>query len=435
LGLLGLQSSFPMEAPSTGVMVVGGLVLVAAITVGALRSRHSTWRWVLATTCVVVPLGSYVVVYALKGYSYQQWKWIAFFVPLYIVGALGLGAVALLRVPRDRRAGQWGRVTPLVVGGALVVLLATQVGLAYNASHQIWFNIPTHEGWYILGPDLREVATGPAYRGVQGVDLDLPDAWQNGWAAEQLAPRTVTYQGPAYFSTSEPIGQWTLERADQPGLHPPGAEIRVVNASYRLVRDANRVPVGTLWNVGNCAGLYRFDGRRWVAVERTAGSGEYRLRVVPDARRAGTRAPLLTRSTDAPLAVDALQLEYLPGSRARIVVQHGVATYGSSTVTPVGSGRGRVGRAFGLPAGAPMDLDAVFDPSTGEVRVTSGTTELLNTSLRFFEPQRGTTLIGRNVTTRYLQHGGSSTATFTGVIQVLPATAPTCAALHAAGRL
>src|SRR6202043_1698139 len=111
----------------------------------------------------------------------------------------------------------------------------------YNASHQIWFNIPNREGWYTLGPDLRTVASGPAYRGVGAVDLDLPDAWQNGWAAELLTPRRVTYQGASYFSTSEPVGAWTLERADQPGRHPPGAEDRVVNATYRLVRDTNRV--------------------------------------------------------------------------------------------------------------------------------------------------------------------------------------------------
>jgi hypothetical protein len=207
-----------------------------------------------------------------------------------------------------------------------------------------------------------------------------------------------------------------------------------VNATYRLVRDTNRVAIGTLWVVGDCAGLYRFDGRRWVALERTPASGEHRLRVVANAEPAGTRTPLLTRSTDAPLAVDALQLEYLSGGQARIVLQHGVASYGGRAVASAGSTSGRRGPAFGLPVGQPVDLDAVFDPVTGEVQVTSGGARLLDTRVRFFEPTRGTTLVGRNVPTRYLQHGGSSTATFTGVVQQLPTSTPLCARLRAAGR-
>jgi hypothetical protein len=435
LGLLGLQSSFPPRSPSAATLVLGGVVLVAIVAAGWVHRSQSPWRIGLAVTCVLVPLGSYLVAYQIEGYSYQQWKWIAFFVPLVVVGVLALAVTAVLRSGRESTQWPWGARTPLVAGVALLALLGAQLGLAYEASHQIWFNIPTHDGWYILRPDLRTVASGPAYQGVRSVDVDLPDAWQNGWAAEALIPRRVSFQGPAYFSTSEPTAAWTLERADQPGIHPPGSESRAVNSTYRLVRDATREPVGTLWVVANCAGLYRFDGRRWVALERTPGSGEFRLRITAAPRRPGTRAPLLVRSTQASLGVDALQLEYLPGNRARIVLQHGVATYGAETVTEVGDRRGRRGPTFALPAGQKLDLDAVFDPLTGEVRVTSGGASLLDTTVRFFEPHQGSTLVGRNVTTRYLQHGGTSTARFTGMIQVLPASAPQCLALHAAGRL
>ncbi|HEV3390525.1 MAG TPA: hypothetical protein VG057_16005 [Solirubrobacteraceae bacterium] len=438
LGLLGLQSSFPRQAPSSAVLVLGAAAVLVSVAAGLARAgRAIRWRAALAATCVAAPLASYALVYVIRGFSYQQWKWIAFFVPLFVVGALGLVTIAVLAERPDHggHARRGRRTRPAtVVGLALVALLGVQVGLAYNASHQIWFNIPNREGWYTLGPDLRTVASGPAYRGVGAVDLDLPDAWQNGWAAELLTPRRVTYQGASYFSTSEPLGAWTLERADQPGRHPPGAEDRVVNATYRLVRDTNRVAIGTLWVVGDCAGLYRFDGRRWVALERTAASGEHRLRVVANAEPAGTRTPLLTRSTDAPLAVDALQLEYLSGGRARIVLQHGVASYGGRAVASEGSTSGRRGPAFGLPVGQPVDLDAVFDPVTGEVQVSSGGARLLDTKVRFFEPTRGTTLVGRNVQTRYLQHGGSSTAAFTGVVQQLPTSTPLCARLRAAGR-
>lgn len=50
----------------------------------------------------------------------------------------------------------------------------------------------------------------------------------------------------------------------------------------------------TLFAVGDCDGLYWSDGETWFAVERTAATGDYPLRVTFPDRRPGTRETLLT---------------------------------------------------------------------------------------------------------------------------------------------
>jgi hypothetical protein len=428
IGLLGFQPVLTNTSPTTNVLIGGGAIVLVVCGLAALTTaRDERWRASLGAAAAIVPLVVYGVVFQVLGASYQQWKWMSFFVPLYVVGVTGLGAAVVIRavgLPRLRR------VLAVGSGVALVVVLSAQGAYAYQASHSFYTRGVTT--WWYLDPNLRTIGSGPAYRGVGAVDVDLQGVWETIWAFQRLAPHPVTAQSPSIHPVTDPVGQWSLERADSPGTHPPGAEVRRVNSTYRLVRDVNYgVRPGDLWEVGDCEGLYRYDGQRWRAVDRTWNTGELQLRVTPSAEPVGTKAPLIVRRTLSVFAIDVMLLEYLPGNQARVVLEHRVTQFEGGLIAPKDHRHDIVARSVPFPIrpGTPTDLRLVMDPITGEASAQVGSFGVLSTTIDFFRPHRGYLQIGKNL----LNHGGErpadARARFTGRIERIVTPAPVaCAA-------
>lgn len=133
--------------------------------------------------------------------------------------------------------------------------------------------------------------------------------------------------------------------------------------------------------VGDCDGLYLFNGQRLEPVERSAPTGELRvdLRLVP--QPPGTLEPLL--SIGRYEAADLLIVKHVAPGRAVLAFDH----WGSPLVEGVD---------FSFEAGEPMVIDVVFDPLVGEVRARSGQKELLSLTPVFYSHPGAPLLLGSN---------------------------------------
>jgi hypothetical protein len=276
--------------------------------------------------------------------------------------------------------------------------------------------------WGLVTDDLRMLGTGAPFEGIPAVNVMVPSFWESAWAAYFLAPRDTFLASPEGVVAVPPRARWTLERADAPFLHPPSSDVRVVNATYRLVRERpDRVQQGAEWIVGACEGRYRFDGKRWRRLEPTPATGAYELEATPAARPVASRVPLLVRR--ARTAVDALLLEYLPGAQARIVAEHrgkaGRVPDPRLRMPPELVG----GRSFAMTPGATFQLSVVFDPITGDQRVERNG-EVLFAGRRPFlvAPQFAKAEIGTN-----RKRAAGADARFAGRLEVVPQPQPSCA--------
>jgi hypothetical protein len=80
-----------------------------------------------------------------------------------------------------------------------------------------------------------------------------------------------------------------------------------------------RGSLGDLFVLGDCGGLYWSNSLEWSAIERGNGAGHYRLRVrFPDAT--GGQEPILGVGTGTATEQNELSVRYLPGGKARFVL-------------------------------------------------------------------------------------------------------------------
>ena len=116
LDVLGLRPAIRTPRPVVGTFVfeatIVGLIVVASVWTLWNRRRSAA---LLCGAAALVVLGSYAAVYAERGYSYEQWKWISYFQPVFITAMYALvvaaGAALVARLdagasdcrPGDRR--------------------------------------------------------------------------------------------------------------------------------------------------------------------------------------------------------------------------------------------------------------------------------------------------------------------------------------------
>jgi hypothetical protein len=416
LGLLGFQGEFSASNTQSAAVVALEVLVVAAVLFAAitLHRRVGRARAVLAATAVAVVLVTYGVVYIARGESYTAWKWAAFFVPLLVVGFLACIVLILRRVVPDR-----ARV--MVSVGLLAMLVALQGAAAYGATDELdpYNNTVDRRGWGVVTEPISTMGDGPAWRGVTSVTVELRNAWEAFWSRYFVPVDRITMAG-ILAALEPPRDGWVLEDRQYVQPHPPGTEFRPINDLFVLVRESNEgVKPGTLWEVGNCAGLYRFDGRRWQAVERTRNTGAWAFRATFGSRPAGTRAKLLVRhiATLGNRRLATLAVEYLDDNRARFVVDSAAA-----------DARAKKGRAFDLQTGAPMSIEVIFDPLTSEVSARVDGREVLDTELRFLRPRFGH-IRGDGITF------SAPVNQFPGTIEIEPSSHPLCDAAHRSGIL
>src|SRR6266545_2166477 len=387
------------------------VLLCAAVLLARRRDRGGA---LVAAAAAAALVASYAVVYADRGASYTAWKWPSFFLPLLVVGASGAIAFVIARVVGSR----WS--VPATVG-VLAAIVAMQAVAAYRATDEFLpyaANVPLSD-WRVVDEQLRTLRDGPAWHGIDRVTIDLLRVWDSQWAIDFVPTHRVALDGVVVGKLPSPRGGWRLEDRSRPPPHPPGTEYRIVNDRFWLARESHKgVAPGTLWEVGNCAGLYRFDGRRWSAVERTPQTGGWRLSVRAKPQPAGTRAPLLVRETSTTRGSgDALVLDYVRRRRVRLDL---VTAFLEPHVH-------KIGRSFPLPDGA-FRIDAVFDPLTGEARARVDGRSVLATRVRFIRPRYGATAIGLN-----RLFGLPLVSKFPGLIRLEPVVRSKCLAARAAG--
>jgi hypothetical protein len=140
-----------------------------------------------------------------------------------------------------------------------------------------------------------------------------------------------------------------LDVADALGTGAPTAQ-----AGAKLPATAR---AGDLFVVGDCAGLYWYDGQRWLGVERTNRTGRHLLEVTRRAADVGAERVLVRTSPGDGAASDRIVLHLLDDDRARLVA--GPA-----------EGEPTLGRPFSLARGDSAVFDTVLDRRAGDLIVT-----------------------------------------------------------------
>ncbi|HEX2039286.1 MAG TPA: hypothetical protein VHF47_06075 [Acidimicrobiales bacterium] len=402
LQFLGFQRSFPRHQPAA--LVVGSAVLALA----------SLWcaRWLsrrrAAPTLVAaaggVALATYLVAYLRYGYSYNQWKWGTFFAPFLVVGLAVPIVLVAGEVARHRRHAR--AAVPVLVATALLVVGTANARTASLGIVQV------------VDGSMEELGDSAAVRALPAVNIDLSPYWETMWAAYFLTEAGVGTIHPvsaSYLTGSAAHAEWTLQRTDDPRPLLPGREVRPVNDDYRLVRFATSPPPeGTVYVMGDCAGLYRFAGGRWTALERTAPAGQYRFAVAFRAQPPGTREPLVARGR--PGQADLLAFEHVGDGRGRFVHLHVAAD-------PA------LGAELAYVPDVPMTVDLVLDEVTRTAAVVVDGRTVLNVEAELYpvgeaEPRFGVDDIGVGIL-----------PAFSGSLTPQPIPLPVCEQYRATGRL
>jgi hypothetical protein len=132
----------------------------------------------------------------------------------------------------------------------------------------------------------------------------------------------------------------------------PGGPRGTVRSGDQLPK---RAPLGELFILGDCGGLYWFSTREWYAIERGNGAGHYRLRVRFQEATSGQEELLRVGNDDEQ---NVLSVRYLANDRVRFVLDSPAAT------------RQLVGRRVHIDPERSYVLDVVLDSRLGSVRVT-----------------------------------------------------------------
>jgi hypothetical protein len=171
-------------------------------------------------------------------------------------------------------------------------------------------------------------------------------------------------------------------------------------------------PVGQLFILGHCEGLYQSDGREWAAVERSRGAGLVRMRVSFSSGPRGARQPLLV--TGSAGQGDFLAVRYL-----------GHDTVAMSYLFQSSWGAWSDGAPVRVVPGRTYTLDAVLDSRVHEVEVTLDGRTVLDEGYYVFVRPASTFYVG------YSPFPGPLEPRFGGRIRQIPAPTPICHALLA----
>jgi hypothetical protein len=116
------------------------------------------------------------------------------------------------------------------------------------------------------------------------------------------------------------------------------------------------LPVGSVFVVGDCEGVYWSDGNAWLPIEQTHTSGRFPIRITLRDRPPGTRETLLVAGPDD--AQDRLEIVHLRGRRVRLL-------FASSRLDEAVRGR-----AHGFVPGRPTAVELTYDATLGSVGAT-----------------------------------------------------------------
>jgi hypothetical protein len=226
--LLGFQTSTPPQHPLPRHSVFAWL-LSGAILLGVAATSWWLWRRpefrelaAFASVSIVIVVSSYLVVFWYEGASYQQWKWVTYFIPLFVavVVAQTLSALSLV----DRRVD--GRSAALAAGTAYLFTVTT---LAGPASFPVG---ASPAAYYAVSEDAAAAATSAQVKALPSVNINVTSEWETMWLAYLLRHKEQLYLvSPSYFPTAKPQADWTIERNDMPTTT---TRVIPLGATYRL---------------------------------------------------------------------------------------------------------------------------------------------------------------------------------------------------------
>ena len=246
LDVLGLRPAIRTPRPVVGTFVfeatIVGLIVVASVWTLWNRRRSAA---LLCGAAALVVLGSYAAVYAERGYSYEQWKWISYFQPVFITAMYALvvaaGAALVARwMPAHRIAG---RAIAAMLAVVLIAASARTLMLETRRTRAVWVAGEPALDWSVVRSPLSQLAQRPALDRLKAVNVDL-SPWDTVWAAYFLEPTTRVYLGgfPGFFYVAGRTGYVPLSiSAGSSTLEPvadPTAPARDGQVSYVLVPHA-----------------------------------------------------------------------------------------------------------------------------------------------------------------------------------------------------
>jgi hypothetical protein len=229
--LLGFESSNGGQ-PSVYVWAGSALVVVLSVALGVGLWRHADYRKLSVGTWTAggAILGTYAAVYLYEGpQSYQQWKWIVLFTPIFgaLVVTQGLWGLRLV-LGRLGVQGVHGREVAAAVAAVYVVMLPSLTGeVSFSASK----TAATLQGLY-LEPDAIGAAMDPRVQALKSLNVDVGSGWEAMWFCYLLPRERLYLLSPSYFSEVAAGAYWTLQDIGSGG---PQKGAVALNSTYQLV--------------------------------------------------------------------------------------------------------------------------------------------------------------------------------------------------------
>jgi len=223
--MLGFQTSVDTTQSWITVAISGLLILgLVALAVVAWR-RGLGSRAAPLLTAAAVAIVTYTVVYHREGGStYRQWKWVTFFIPLFVAVCLAL--VVLVAFSATKRADVSRQIGWGVLAGYFVVtglVFASAVGFPLRSS-----------GFLSVAPDQIDLEVNPHLDDIDELHINVAPYWETMWLAYFLRDHDLTLATESYYPPAAPVGRFYIERNDVPVA--PGADAIPLNNTYRLVR-------------------------------------------------------------------------------------------------------------------------------------------------------------------------------------------------------
>jgi hypothetical protein len=216
-GVLGFQTS-PRPHNSAGQWTASVILLACLLASGCL-----TWRFkgkqVLTSFVILASasiLACYAVVFLHLGVSYQQWKWITYFTPLF---------VALFVAQVLTAIDSLGKNLPASAVGVTYLLCC----LALSSP----VTIPIDQPMASSLVNMEALPANPTIRSLRGLNVDLgPSYWYNNWSVYFFRDKRLYLQGLAYFPAARPRAYWTLVPNS---TATKGKDVIPLDSTYRLV--------------------------------------------------------------------------------------------------------------------------------------------------------------------------------------------------------
>ena len=220
--LFGLQRPANTFSRQVSLVVSLTIAIVFLSAILRLRSRGNQQLASLFMRLTVLILGSYLLIYIRGGGpSYQQWKWITFFLPLLFVSVF----------------------VTVVIATRLFVQSKVGFALGFASLSFVWgiTNLIRFDHFFKdvaraapVTVDVSKLGQISELKGVRDINVAAGPYLWSMWPALYLDHKTVSIVDPSYYSSAPITGAPTLvNNSDTTVIHPPGTQL--IGSTYALI--------------------------------------------------------------------------------------------------------------------------------------------------------------------------------------------------------